>query len=270
MKKRIFSLVLALSCMAVLSACGEEETAETEESSTAVEIATVERGSISSESNVSGQVVSDGQESVSVALSVRCTDVYVEVGDTVSAGQAICKLDISATMANYETASMSYDNAKKSYAEQSSLLSQQVAQAEKNVSDTQALFDMGAASQAELDSAKLSLENAKASMNSALDQLEVGMQNYKATMEQLKASLANVDSNGNVAAPISGTILSLSAVENGFVSPSAPVATIDSTTDMEVKVGVSESLIGKLQVGGRVSVSIDAADEDCCPACLLM
>lgn len=74
-------------------------------------------------------------------------------------------------------------------------------------------------------------------MNSALDQLEVGMQNYKATMEQLKASLANVDSNGNVAAPISGTILSLSAVENGFVSPSAPVATIDSTTDMEVKVG---------------------------------
>ena len=252
MKKRIFSLVLALSCMAVLSACGEEETAETEESSTAVEIATVERGSISSESNVSGQVVSDGQESVSVALSVRCTDVYVEVGDTVSAGQAICKLDISATMANYETASMSYDNAKKSYAEQSSLLSQQVAQAEKNVSDTQALFDMGAASQAELDSAKLSLENAKASMNSALDQLEVGMQNYKATMEQLKASLANVDSNGNVAAPISGTILSLSAVENGFVSPSAPVATIDSTTDMEVKVGVSESLIGKLQVGGRV------------------
>ncbi|MFQ9410739.1 MAG: efflux RND transporter periplasmic adaptor subunit [Evtepia gabavorous] len=202
------------------------------------------------------------EESVSVALSVRCTDVYVEVGDTVSAGQAICKLDISATMANYETASMSYDNAKKSYAEQSSLLSQQVAQAEKNVSDTQALFDMGAASQAELDSAKLSLENAKASMNSALDQLEVGMQNYKATMEQLKASLANVDSNGNVAAPISGTILSLSAVENGFVSPSAPVATIDSTTDMEVKVGVSESLIGKLQVGGRVSVSIDAADKE--------
>ena len=49
----------------------------------------------------------------------------MEVGDTVSAGQASGKLDISATMANYETASMSYDNAKKSYAEQSSLLSQQ-------------------------------------------------------------------------------------------------------------------------------------------------
>ena len=40
------------------------------------------------------------------------------------------------------------------------------------------------------------------------------------------------------------------------------MATIDSTTDMEVKVGVSESLIGKLQVGGRVSVSIDAADKE--------
>lgn len=74
-------------------------------------------------------------------------------------------------------------------------------------------------------------------MNSALDQLRVGMQNYQATMKQLEASLANINSSGNIVAPISGTVLSLSAMENGFVSPSAPVVTIDSTTDMEIQVG---------------------------------
>ena len=262
MKKRVLSLFLALGFVFALSACGEEEEVETEPQTIAVEVTRVERGSISAESSVSGQVASGTQESVFVALSARCTKVYVEIGDTVSAGQTICTVDIASTMANYKTAQLSYENAQKSYADQSSLLSQQVAQAEKNVSDTQALFDMGAASQLELDNAKLQLENAKASMNSALDQLRVGMQNYQATMEQIESSLANINSNGNVVAPISGNIVSLSAMEDGFLSPGAPVVTIDSTTDMEIQVGVSEALVGKLQTGGVVSVRVDSANKE--------
>ena len=262
MKQRIFSFLLALGCVFALSACGQEEEPETESEATAVEITKVERGSISAESSVSGQVVSGNQESVFVALSARCTKVYVEAGDTVSAGQTICTVDIAATMANYKTAQMSYANAQKSYADQSAVLSQQVAQAEKNLSDTQALFEMGAASQLEVDTAKLQLDNARASMNSALDQLQVGMQNYKATMEQIEASLANINGNGNVVAPISGNIVSLSATENGFLSPGAPVATIDSTSDMEIQVGVSEALVGKLRTGGNVSVRVDSANKE--------
>lgn len=259
MKKRIISLCLALGALFLLAGCGEEEEPEAEDQTTAVEIATVSRGTISAENTVSGQVVSGGQESVYVALSVRCTDVYVEVGDTVSAGQTLCTLDIAATQANYNTASLSYAKAQQSYADQSALLSQQVAQAEKNLSDTQALFELGAASQAEVDNAQLALDSAKASMTATLDQLEVSMQNYRATMEQIRASLANIGSGGQVTAPISGTVISLSAAENGFVSPSAPIATIESTSDMEVQVGVAESLIGKLQVGGQVTVTVDSA-----------
>ena len=259
MKKRIISLCLALGALFLLAGCGEEEEPEAEDQTTAVEIATVSRGTISAENTVSGQVVSGGQESVYVALSVRCTAVNVEVGDTVSAGQILCTLDIAATQANYNTASLSYAKAQQSYADQSALLAQQVAQAEKNLSDTQALFALGAASQAEVDNAQLALDSARTSMTATLDQLEVSMQNYRATMDQIQASLANIGSGGQVTAPISGTVISLSAAENGFVSPSAPIATIESTSDMEVQVGVAESLIGKLQVGGQVTVTVDSA-----------
>lgn len=262
MKKHMLSLAVVLSVLLLLCSCGKEETLEPESTATAVEIASVEKGSISAENSVSGQVASGKQESVFVALSVRCTDVYVEVGDTVTAGQTLCTLDIASTMANYQTASMSYENARKSYQDQASILSQQVAQAEKNVADTQALFDMGAASQMELDNAKLTLENARASMNSALSQLELGMQNYKATMQQVESSLANIDRSGNIKAPISGTVLSLSAVKNSFVAPSAPVATIESIADMEVTTAVSESLVSKLHTGGKTTVSIDSANKD--------
>ena len=248
MRKRIISLLLAVSALVLLTACGQEDETTTEEkTATAVEITKVTRGSISAQSTVSGQVASGDEQSVSVALSTRCTNVYVEVGDTVSAGQALCTLDVTATMANYKTASLSYSNAQKSYNDQSALLSQQVAQAEKNYNDTLALFEMGAASQMEVDNAKLTWDNARTSMTSALDQLQVGMQNYQATMQQLESSLANINSNGSVVAPISGTIQSLSATKNGFVSPSMPIATIESTSDMEVQVGVSESLVSEDQ-----------------------
>lgn len=262
MRKRIISLLLAVSALVLLTACGQEDETTTEEkTATAVEITKVTRGSISAQSTVSGQVASGDEQSVSVALSTRCTDVYVEVGDTVSAGQALCTLDVTATMANYKTASLSYSNAQKSYNDQSALLSQQVAQAEKNYNDTLALFEMGAASQMEVDNAKLTWDNASTSMTSALDQLQVGMQNYQATMQQLESSLANINSNGSVVAPISGTIQSLSATKNGFVSPSMPIATIESTSDMEVQVGVSESLVSKISVGNQTTVSIDSANK---------
>lgn len=242
----------------LLCSCGEEEVQEPD-STTPVEIAMVEKGSISAESNVSGQVASGSQESVFVALSVRCNNVYVEAGDYVSAGQTICTLDMTSTWANYETAVMSYESAQKSYNDQSALLSQQVAMAEKNVADTQALFEIGAASQLEVDNAKLQLENARTSMNSALNQLEVSMQNYKANIAQLESSLANIDRNGNVVAPISGNILSLNVAKNTFVSPSSPVVTVDSTSDMEITASVSEALVSKLSVGGKVNVSVSSA-----------
>ena len=120
---------------------------------------------------------------------------------------------------------------------------------------------MGAASLMEVENAKLTWDNARTSMTSALDQLQVGMQNYQATMQQLESSLANINSNGSVVAPISGTIQSLSATKNGFVSPSMPIATIESTSDMEVQVGVSESLVSKISVGNQTTVSIDSANK---------
>jgi RND family efflux transporter MFP subunit len=260
MKKRTIAALLAAASLLLLAGCGEEEVEEAQDTTTPVEIATVERRSISSENTVSGQVASGTQESVFVGVSVRCTNVYVEEGDTVSAGQVLCTLDITSTWDNYETAQMSYESAKQSYEDQSNVLSQQVAQAEKNLSDTQELFELGAASQMEVDNAQLALDNAKAGMNSALSQLEVTMQNYRATMDQLAASLTNIDRNGNVTSPISGTVLSLGAAQNSFVSPSMAVATVESTSDMEISASVSETLVPKLSEGGRVNVSISSVD----------
>ncbi len=178
----------------------------------------------------------------------------------------------------------------------------QVALAEKNLSDTKALLNIGAASQAEVDQAQMNLDQAnlskdqadlaldqarvsleqsqvgltqnesdmaqidlgilstRAQKNSTLSQLEAGIKSYQSNVDQIAASLENVDSAGNVLAPVDGTILQLNAVEHGMVTPSAPVAVIDGVDQLKVVVQVSEALIPRIAPGDEVDVVISAAE----------
>lgn len=258
MKKRMFPLMAALSVLALLSACGGEETEGPESTATPVEIQLVEKGSISAETRVSGQVIPGKQESVFVAQSLRCTDVYVGLGDTVTAGQVICRLDASSAWANYDMAVMSYQTAVEGYNSQSSMLGDQVAELEQTFEETLALFETGCATQLDLDSIKALLDSAKASMTSSLSQLELSVKSAEASVAQLDSALANIDRNGNVTAPMSGTIISLNVAANSFVSPAAPVATIESMTDKKISASVSESVIPKLAEGDTVSVHVSS------------
>ena len=263
-KTRLAAGLLALMAMLFLGGCGAKATEEEpEDPGVAVEVQTVTRGSISTENSISGTIVGEKTESVFVALSARCVQVPVEEGDTVRAGDALAILDLSTFHSNYEIAELSYRNAQQSYADQSVILDQQVAQAEKLYSDTQALFAIGAASQMEVDNAKLTMDQAKAGRTSALAQLEIAMKNAQATMDQINASLKNVGGDGVIRAPIAGTILSLSLAKDSYVSPGMPVAVINSTIDMKVNIAVSETIISKLKVGDEAQVRVGAVGLEC-------
>ena len=68
-----------------------------------------------------------------------------------------------------------------------------------------------------------------------------------------------MDSAGNVIAPISGVLASLSAVENSFVSTAAPLAVIDDASQMKITVSVSEALVPQLSIGDEADVNVSAA-----------
>lgn len=262
-QKRIITIALAAVLALSLTACQQaagtgSSDGEPAAAGVAVQVQEVKVDTISTENKVSGRVVTDGQESVFVAANAQCTAVYVDVGDVVIAGQKLCTLDMASTLSSYSAANISYNSAVQSYNDQAAIFDKQIALAEKNVSDLKALFEIGAASQMEIDQAELSLQTAQAQRASTLAQLEAGMQSYKSNVEQLSAVLENVDSQGNVVAPVSGTILTLNAVESSYVSPSMPVAVIDGADRMEISVSVSEALVPKLAQGDEVDVSISA------------
>ena len=259
---RIVSGALAAAAVLTLTACQSGEDASSAQSApsagVAVQVTEVTRDTISTQNKVSGKVIADGQESVYVSANAQCIAVYVEAGDEVAAGERICTLDMASTLSSYNAANISYQSAIQSYQDQEAIFDKQIALAEKNLSDLKALFEIGAASQAEIDSAELNLMTAQASKTSTLAQLEAGMQSYKSNVEQLASVLENVDAGGNVIAPIGGTVVTLNAAEGGYVSASMPVAVIDGVDAMKVEVSVSEALIPKLSQGDQVDISVSS------------
>ena len=260
---RICSAVLATALALSLTGCqdnGDSSSEDATPAGVAVQVQEVAIDTISTESRVSGTVTTDSDTSIYVAATAKCTAVYVEAGDTVAAGDRICTLDMASTLSSYNAANISYQSAVQSYQDQAAIFDTQIALAEKNVRDLQALFEIGAASQAEIDSAQLNLMTLQASRDSTLAQLEAGIQTSQSNVEQLSTVLENVDAGGNVIAPASGTVTSLSAVKDGYVSASMPVAVIDGAEVMEVSVSVSEALLPKLAIGDEADVTVSALD----------
>ena len=108
------------------------------------------------------------------------------------------------------------------------------------------------------DNAKLSVSQLQSTRSSTLAQLEAGIENARSGVQQLDSVLEDVDGQGNVIAPISGTLVTFNAVENSYVSNAMPVAVINGESDMKVTASVSEALVPKLKIGDSADVYISA------------
>jgi len=261
--KKILCALLAAAMLSALCACQQTEGAETPEetaSETAVSVRTVTRQDIATETRVSGSVATDDSTSVYVPLSAKCTAVYKEAGDDVQKGEAICKLDLASTRSSRNAASISYNSALESYDAQAEALDKQVALAEKAWHDAQALYEIGAASQLEIDTAELQYLSAKVQRDSTLSQLRAGIESARSSLQQLNAAMESVDSSGNVISPAAGKIATITAEEGNYVSAGYPVAVIDGAEQMKVVVYISEALVSEVAPGDLVSVSIGAAN----------
>lgn len=260
--QRMIALFLSAAAVVTLTACGSKtEQADDNAGGVAVQVETVTSGEIATDNKVSGQISADNSSTILISSTAKCTAVYAQAGDLVKAGDILCTLDLGSSLASYNAARISYDSAVQSYQDQKGILDQQVQLAADNVTNTKALFEIGAASQLEVDQAQVNYDTAVASRNSTLGQLEASIQNAKSGLDQLDTALENVDPSGNVIAPIAGTLATMNAVEGSFISNSMPLAVINGGDQMKVTASVSEALVPKLAIGDEADVTVSAADQ---------
>ena len=262
MKKNVCRVLAALlACALMMTGCSQTETTEqTGPAGIAVQVETVVSDTIATENKVSGVISADNETMIMVASAAKCIAVYAHAGDTVTAGQKICKLDVDATLSNQSAAQISYRSAVQARTEQMAVLNAQVALQQKTLDTTKALFEIGAASQIEVESAQLQYDSAVAQRNSTQGQLDAAVQQAKAGLEQLGMALDHMDNEGNVISPVDGTLVTMNASENNYVSNTMPVAVVHGKDAMKITVSVSEALVPFLNAGDVADVYVSSAD----------
>ena len=112
-----------------------------------------------------------------------------------------------------------------------------------------------ATAQGAIDTAQASLDQKQAvprSEDLAIAKAQIG--EAQANIESIKSRLENAQ----IIAPINGTITQFDAKIGQLASPSMPLVSIMSNGGYEVDSGVSETDVGKILVGDKVSMTLDA------------
>jgi RND family efflux transporter MFP subunit len=156
----------------------------------------------------------------------------VEVGTVVDRGQLIAELDATDFELRLEEAGAARLQAEAA-----------ARNAQANYERVRGLYEDENASRADLDAARAAAESAQASVQAAVKRID-----------QAKAQLAYT----GLHAPLDGAIAAVTAEVNENVQAGHPVVTLTSSSRPEVATAVPESLIGQVEQGDQVTVTLDA------------
>jgi cobalt-zinc-cadmium efflux system membrane fusion protein len=188
---------------------------------------------------------------VGIPVAGRLTTVSVKVGDAVHQGQPLVTIE-----------SPDADAAMSTYIQAEAGISQAKANLLKSQSDydrVKDLFEHNAVAKKEV----LNAENAQAVSRAALEQAVANQRQSLRKLEILGLKPGVFGQNVVVAAPISGKILELTAVQGEYRNDTtSPIMTIADLSSVWVASDVPETDIRLIQVGERLEIQLTAFPDE--------
>ncbi len=211
------------------------------------------------------RAVLEGTESTEVVsrLHYEVKELYVKEGDHVTAGQLLAVLDSSDISQELSLKRGNVSLLQKQQAETLEDRQVEYDNAKKEYDDMKALFDIGAASQKELDDAKQKLDNipsadGKAAL-SAAEQQTISNANQEVSIHS--STLADCQ----IRSKIDGTVTRVNTKVGRFADETEndkPMFVIENIENLQMKVLVGENDIGKISVGQKVDVTTDSMGKE--------
>lgn len=204
--------------------------------------------------DASGFVVARRQATVAAEVTGKLTEVLVEEGMRVEAGQVLARLDDATEQARLELARARLAAAERNVRE----IEVRLEDAGRTLNRLESLHERELVSQADLDEADTAFNSLTAQLESARQQVEVGRREVQ-LQEQLLDELI-------VRAPFSGIVIARAAQVGEMVSPVSAgggftrtgISTIVDMDSLEIEVDVNESFIDRVSPGQDVVAVLDA------------
>lgn len=249
---RTFAAAVILGASLAAAGCGASTTTEAAPESTApaatvVDVTTVTAsvGAIESALEISGTLTPLSRVAVKPKLPGTIEKMLVDIGDAVTMGQTLATIDrreIDA-QADAAVATVSVGTAALEAAEAS------LANAVLEHDRAQNLFDKGALPRQRLDGAQTLRRSAVAQRDLAA-----------ANLAQADAALRRareVQSNATITSPVNGYVVERN-YDAGAIPGDKPVVVVADMRQMKLEAGVSELEAGRIRVGLKARVSVQA------------
>jgi RND family efflux transporter MFP subunit len=225
-----------------------------------VATATAKQSSFRTPLELAGTVTSRSRADVGAVTGGRVLSVDVRVGDRVSAGQVLARVDATQYAAQLAGALAGASAAGENVAAAQA----QVEQARSRLRLAQitggrmsTLYSQGAISRQRYDETQADISAAA----SRLAQARAGAMAASAQRTQAQAgvSAAGVPvGDATITAPFSGIITQRLADPGAVVGPGSPVVALEDTTDLELDVALPDDSAGGIVPGSPVRVRVDA------------
>ena len=204
------------------------------------ETAKVEKATIGNSVTATGTIEAVTSVDVGTQVSGIIDKIYVDYNSIVKKGQVIAELDKTNLVSELNSATSQLAGAKSDLQYQQS-----------NFARQKTLYDKGLISANDFESARLALQQAQSTVAQR--------------QEAVKKAQTNL-SYATITSPIDGIVLSKSVEEGQTVASSFSTPTlftiVKDMTDMRVVANVDEADIGEVQVGQRVTYTVDAYPDD--------
>lgn len=218
-------ILLALSAFFYvrLTSKGDQATYQTAQAS---------RGDIEVTISAAGKIVPKEEVAVGAQVSGQLEKLYVDIGDKVEAGQLLAQIDATIATTSVQANQAQLKELRASRKQQQASLELLKAEADRATM----LYEADAIARADYESAQANYQIAQGK----LEAIDAQIERQSST---LKADLASLEFT-KIYAPISGTVVSLEAVEGQTLNANqtAPtILTIADLTTMTVETDVSEA-----------------------------
>ena len=286
-KAKLISVILisltAVGFTFVLAGCSARSEAATEEE--AYQVAAVERGDITIDIAAAGNLSYSLQEDLAFDMAGTVEEVLVEVGDSVTAGQVLARLDSSEWESqlktkennllqaeiNVKNAEIALDDAKNPYSEEEI----EEAEDELRMAEDQLRYDLRHGP----ESAVLQSQQSVYQKQKTLDEMEDAADAEDIEIKEMQLRLAQaqldnamdevedaLDSSLEVTAPFDGFITQVSVSGGDEIMKGTVAVQIADPTKFETLLWVSETDIFNVKVGGEAEVQVDAMSPLALPA----
>ena len=248
MNRTFRALLCGTLTLALLTGCGSRVQEELMDTTISVQTTRVESGELNKDACYIGTISAEGTASVVTMVSGTVEEVMVKVGDTISPEDTLCRIDDESARLSLESARATYSNTLASCGGSDlSLLREQLQMAQDTYDATMSLYELGSATQTEVDQARQALNSAQSSLEPAQATLRSSQLGVESAEYQL--SLHSVKS------PISGVVEAVNVTENNFTPSGTTAFIISNGGNKTVTFYVTDQVRQTLELGQAVTVA---------------